>query len=683
MKKSVLKKNIVLALGAAMLVNASACGSGQNQGDAGTTAQSENSDGNAGLSEDSPYKDMGFNLSEHEDVVCYAVGERPTDMDMVLEKLNSEYLEPWLNTSLQVEFISWGDLGTKYSLLLSGGEKADLIYTSSWCNYNSESGNGAFLELTPQWLQTYLPYSYEQQAPESWTQAAISGKIFAIPKNNSTFTSYNVLVLRQDIADKYNINEINSWDSMKQALCTIAENEKDSGIYANGQRGSNEFGDHLWWQNVGADNLASGYDFMYYTHGSEELPDFDTDVFYKYTSPDCLAYYKEMAEMASHNVWSPTRINDTSDPQVNFESGKTASIIWNSAAASTGKKMEESGLGSFAIYDVTPDAPARRDSYANDMIAIPASSAIPERAALVLDCIKGFPEVNNLVVGGIEGVHYVLTEDGKRINGESADNYPWGAWAWGFPGKDTPGEYNEDERMQYFGNLCNSKEYSPLASGFSFDSQPVETEFVVINSIVDEYASSFNLGMFGDETEAKYNEFVDKLYAAGLDKVIAECKAQYEEYCKNIGDISMNNDENMTQEAKITVEEHVVSYGDKEVYGNLYYPADGQKHGAVILSHGYNGCGSDFVNECKTLASNGFVAYAYDFCGGSNKSKSSLSTTEMTIFTEKEDLLAVYDDISKQDMVDPDKIYLMGGSQGGLVTALATEELQDKVAAMA
>ena len=54
----------------------------------------------------------------------------------------------------------------------------------------------------------------------------------------------------------------------------------------------------------------------------------------------------------------------------------------------------------------------------------------------------------------------------------------------------------------------------------------------------------------------------------------------------------------------------------------------------------------------------------------------------MTIFTEKEDLLAVYNDISNLDMVDANHVYLMGGSQGGLVTTLATEELQDKVAAM-
>ncbi|MBE5960546.1 MAG: extracellular solute-binding protein [Lachnospiraceae bacterium] len=486
---------------------------------------------NLGISEDSPYRDKGFDLSKHEDIELYAVGERPQDMDMVLDKVNRDYLEPWLNSTLHIEFISWGDLQTKYSLLLSGGDKVDLIYTSSWCNYNSEVGNGAFLELTPDFLKTYLPYSYEQQAPESWNQISISGKIYAVPKNFSTFTNYNVIVVRSDLLEKTGIKEINSWDTMKEALYAIADNESQNGIYANGQRGSNEFSDHLWWQNVGAETLASGYDFMYYPHGEETLPDWDKDVFYKYLSEDCLKLYLEMAEMADHNVWSPTRINDTSDPQVNFESGKTASIIWNSAAISSGKKMEESGLGSFEVFDVTPDAHAQRDSYANDAMAIPASCKNPERTALVLDCMKGFPEVNNLLLGGIEGVHYKLTEDGKRVLGESSNAYPWGCWAWGIPGKDIPGEYSEDPRSNYFGELCEKKEYTSLASGFSFDSQPVETEMAVVNSIVEEYTSSFNLGLYGDETESKYNEFVEKLKAAGIDTIMEECRKQYEEYC--------------------------------------------------------------------------------------------------------------------------------------------------------
>lgn len=103
---------------------------------------------------------------------------------------------------------------------------------------------------------------------------------------------------------------------------------------------------------------------------------------------------------------------------------------------------------------------------------------------------------------------------------------------------------------------------------------------------------------------------------------------------------------------------------------------------AIILSHGYNGSHSDFSKECIYFAQNGYVAYAFDFCGGSVNSKSSGKSTDMTVFTEKEDLLAVFDYISTMDGVLSDKVYLFGGSQGGFVTALIAEERADKVKAV-
>ena len=69
----------------------------------------------------------------------------------------------------------------------------------------------------------------------------------------------------------------------------------------------------------------------------------------------------------------------------------------------------------------------------------------------------------------------------------------------------------------------------------SFDKKNVEAELAVIGSIVQEYGASFNIGLFGDETEAKYQEFVGKLEEAGLSKVMEECRVQYEAFCERKG----------------------------------------------------------------------------------------------------------------------------------------------------
>ena len=129
----------------------------------------------------------------------------------------------------------------------------------------------------------------------------------------------------------------------------------------------------------------------------------------------------------------------------------------------------------------------------------------------------------------------------------------------------------------------------------------------------------------------------------------------------------------------ITIKDYFIEYGSNKIYGRMYTPQKEGVYPAVIMCHGYNGVGTDFVKECTYFAQNGYIAYAFDFCGGSGRSRSSGKSTDMTIFTEKEDLVAVFKHIKELSNVDSDHVFLHGGSQGGLVAALAAEELADEV----
>ncbi len=118
--------------------------------------------------------------------------------------------------------------------------------------------------------------------------------------------------------------------------------------------------------------------------------------------------------------------------------------------------------------------------------------------------------------------------------------------------------------------------------------------------------------------------------------------------------------------------------GDKDIFGTLYVPDDGnQTRGIVILSHGINGTSAGNAYLAKSLASSGIAVYAFDFCGGSLLGKSDGETTEMSILTEKEDLNCVIETVKTWDWVDQEKIVLLGESQGGCVSALAAAERDD------
>lgn len=52
---------------------------------------------------------------------------------------------------------------------------------------------------------------------------------------------------------------------------------------------------------------------------------------------------------------------------------------------------------------------------------------------------------------------------------------------------------------------------------------------------------------------------------------------------------------------------------------------------------------------------------------------------EMSLLTEVSDLDRVYNRLVKLDYVDKDRVFLLGGSQGGAVAALEAAKLKDKI----
>ncbi len=145
---------------------------------------------------------------------------------------------------------------------------------------------------------------------------------------------------------------------------------------------------------------------------------------------------------------------------------------------------------------------------------------------------------------------------------------------------------------------------------------------------------------------------------------------------------STEGEPTMPKEYKVSVSDLSIAKGDRTVYGKIYTPQGEGKFPVILFSHGYNGIHADFARECTFFASRGYICYAFDFCGGSGRSKSSGKTTDMTVFTEKEDLLAVLDHFRAMENADADSIFLLGGSQGGLVTALTAAERPDQVRAV-
>ena len=127
--------------------------------------------------------------------------------------------------------------------------------------------------------------------------------------------------------------------------------------------------------------------------------------------------------------------------------------------------------------------------------------------------------------------------------------------------------------------------------------------------------------------------------------------------------------------------------GDLNIYGKFYYPEGfdaSQKYPVVIMSHGL-GSRAEMVERAKwpkAVTEKGFIAYAFDFCGGGMNSLSDGDFMEMSVLTEASDLNAVIDFVKSQAYADPDNLFLLGQSQGGFVSAITAASRPEEVKAM-
>ncbi len=124
----------------------------------------------------------------------------------------------------------------------------------------------------------------------------------------------------------------------------------------------------------------------------------------------------------------------------------------------------------------------------------------------------------------------------------------------------------------------------------------------------------------------------------------------------------------------------------QKIYGEAYIPKTEGKSPLVIHSHGMGTNHNAGASYGEKYAPYGVALYCFDFRGGTNLNKrtnrSDGKTTEMSVLTEASDVTAVLNAAKTWDFVDTDRIYLEGGSQGGLVTAIAGIQHEDEIAGL-
>ncbi len=499
----------------------------------GSSAAPDDSSSAAEELSDDPY--AALDLREPANVVMYVCATEPNAMAEILSLVN-ERTKKAINTTMELYFIPSSERATKYPLVMAGGDTVDLIFTANYCYYKEQVEKGGFKELTEDFLKTYMPVTWATLPDSAWKETYINGKIYMVPRNTASIAPDRGPTINMEIAEKYGYpaEKINSYADFDGYLRAVGDNEAANGMYAfYASSSSTLYQLSLIFKNNLLNNQAA--DYMYYAQMAD--PAFEHP-FYLHTSD----YYKEycllMAEYAKAGVWPSDAVSNTNSIATLFANRQSATSTDNFFNGINSIANYRSKGIRAELFDIFPEGyRILRDSYIGDGMAIPSFCKNPERAAVLLDYIKTDWDTNMLLAGGVEGRHYFYNEESNTVTaGPESGDYTYLGWNWGIFHADLAWPATDDPRI----NAINQRIYSEQLKdeewpywGFNFDYTPVAAEWAVISALVNEYGTSFNLGLFGDETEKAYEEFAQMLKNGGLDKYVEEWNRQRSEFLAN------------------------------------------------------------------------------------------------------------------------------------------------------
>jgi putative aldouronate transport system substrate-binding protein len=455
----------------------------------------------------------------------YLLGDAAPDQDQVMAKLN-EMLGKDLNTTIKLNFTTWTEWNTKYNLLLSSGEKIDMVFASTWADYYKFASQGAFMPLNDL-LPTYASETWSKVPKQDWDEATVNDKIYAVPATYPEYTPVG-LIYREDWRQQLKLPEIKDLDSIEAYLDGVKKAKNVTPINGSATYFVNMLFSYFndFQQFGGGENsiiVASSYD------KPRDI------VAYPFT-PEFESWVKRMKTWADKGFWNSDTLSSQTDAYDSMKVGTGAATSVNASAAGGDmvdmeKNHPDIKLGFFPY--------TRFHNYAmptlsvNNAMAIPKNAANPERSLMVLDKIRNDQKYYDLLSYGIEGKDYSVAADGKTIVTPPADLKDtkdfkgYGIASWGF-------RVDSMERVPRAGGWSG---YDALLKEFKAESRPnifapimmdyapVKTQQAAVNTVVQQYGLPLMMGLVPDVDKALAT-YRQKLEEAGVNDLLEYVKKQ-------------------------------------------------------------------------------------------------------------------------------------------------------------
>ncbi|SDX12746.1 ABC transporter substrate-binding protein [Paenibacillus sp. CF384] len=446
------------------------------------------------------------------------LGEAPKDNEAVMAEVNKK-LEADINATIELTYIPFADINTKYPLVLASPQDWDVIYGN--INYGSNASKGGYHEITMDDVSKFMPLTASATSEGQWTDARVNGKIFMIPQ---TFKELDVGTgfYREDLRKKYNVPEIKTFKDLGAYFQALKDNEKGM-LPVDGSASDIQgiFGGLMKNYVLKEANYITGF---FPDDPSYTITGLLDDAF-KAKFIEAAKTMKDWADKGLLPKNAFAQKTAASDLAKEGKSGYWANAFENYAQYSSDMIAKGWELG--AVNNLTDSGVVMTRPATGNGFAFSPKTKNYERALMAIDLLHQDKAYNMLLAFGIEGKNYTLNGDGKLVVAQADPNpYPmYGAGWWSNNRDQWPPLESYTQQYIDTKKALLEKAGPYLLNGFNVDTTNIKTELANIVNIDKQYSAPIQMGLVKD-VDAAVADLIERFKKAGAEKVVEEVKKQ-------------------------------------------------------------------------------------------------------------------------------------------------------------
>ena len=453
------------------------------------------------------------NNGQNDALLWYGIGPKQPDTDLVFAQVNQYLRELGKTYSVRYDSFDWGDYNDKMSLILTSGERADIIFTASWAaNFFNNATSGYLRELDG--LLEQAPKLKASIPEKFWEAVRVGSKLYSVP-NYKDMVYQRYVAFPREVFERLGLSTSNITDlaSLTPLLARCKELEPQRTGYVDLGQGFDKIrADYLFGQDT-----PIALSFAEAQKGFQVLPEMS----------EYIAQLKIMREW-NQKGYIPADAAVVKEGE-GYKSSSYRNWFLHDYIGFPGAEAALADLWGQELVTAPLDAPPiLTHSTANGgMLSIPSISKRAEDAMSFIEVLNTDPTVRNLVGFGIEGVHYQKIGENVIRKTDKAKGYQMPNFALGSL---LPLYLLENERPDARAALLQFNAEAEVSPALSFIVNPEEyrTEIAMARATMAEFKYILRAGSVPvDET---LERFRGKLREIGWYETVAKINTAYNQW---------------------------------------------------------------------------------------------------------------------------------------------------------